>query len=248
MKTAATLGGNIQVFWDESSGFNGINNATVSGNHNGTYQDYVFDLNSVPAWSDGLARGFRLDRVSGGIGSFEVDYLRLSSSATDSYSYGVDNFSDGSLSQRTKSSPMGSPTESGGVLSGTVTGNGDAFMSRAIIDVDGSNANLVRVGLKVTGVSSSAQIFWTNEDGSYAGARSKTFNITPDGTMRTYEIDLSADPEWDGKTIDGLRFDPVSNPGDSYEIDFIEIVSVPEPSAALLGLFGSLLLLRRRRA
>lgn len=57
-------------------------------------------------------------------------------------------------------------------------------------------------------------------------------------------------------TINNIRVDPtggaLSNSGSEtngnfFEVDFIQINAVPEPSAALLGCFGLLALLRRRR-
>ena len=56
-------------------------------------------------------------------------------------------------------------------------------------------------------------------------------------------------------TIVDLRLDPIGGAGvatnsqtsgNSFEVDFIQINAIPEPSAALLGSLGMLALLRRR--
>jgi hypothetical protein len=142
------------------------------------------------------------------------------------------------------------PTESGGLFSGT--GSGDAQMARDILDVNGAEARMVRIGMSLgaTNTPTNAQFFWRNEDGNFGGGRSKAFNVIADGTQRIYEIDMTGDLNWDGTTIDRFRFDPVSNNGDSFQIDFIEFVSIapiPEPSSLILSGLGMLFLLRRRR-
>ncbi len=51
-------------------------------------------------------------------------------------------------------------------------------------------------------------------------------------------------------TINSLRVDPIGGPdsdGNSFDVDYIRINKVPEPSTAILGALGSLMLLRRRR-
>ncbi len=56
--------------------------------------------------------------------------------------------------------------------------------------------------------------------------------------------------------ITSIRVDPIGGAGaatesqttgNTFDVDFIRLNSVPEPSTAILGALGSLMLLRRRR-
>ncbi|MBI4904609.1 MAG: hypothetical protein HY820_13290 [Acidobacteria bacterium] len=67
-----------------------------------------------------------------------------------------------------------------------------------------------------------AQLFWSTPSRGFSEAQSVRIGATNDGVMRTYEVDLSANPSWSG-IITGLRFDPVDNgvPGDFVDLRFI---------------------------
>ncbi|MGB6220187.1 MAG: hypothetical protein WBG04_04065 [Haloferula sp.] len=83
---------------------------------------------------------------------------------------------------------------------------------------------------------------------------SSGFTTVPSGDdFYTITADISAIPDVDITTI---RVDPIGGAlsnsgsettGNTFEVDFIQVNSVPEPSAALLGGMAGLLLLRRRR-
>jgi hypothetical protein len=65
-----------------------------------------------------------------------------------------------------------------------------------------------------------AKIYWSRQDAEgLAEARSKEFDIIPDGKMHTYVIDLASSPEYHGM-ITSLRFDPVpaGKPGDYVRV------------------------------
>lgn len=85
LKAANTLGGNTQFFWDSAGGFNGANSVTTPLIADGAFHDYIIDLSLDADWNDQLLSGFRFDPSSSGTGAFELDYLRLSSRADDSY-------------------------------------------------------------------------------------------------------------------------------------------------------------------
>jgi hypothetical protein len=68
-----------------------------------------------------------------------------------------------------------------------------------------------------------AQLYWqTTNARSFAGERSLRFDVVPDGTMRTYAIDLSKSKAYTGG-ITRWRFDPVDRgeAGDTVEIEWI---------------------------
>ena len=68
-----------------------------------------------------------------------------------------------------------------------------------------------------------AELFWSvlGKPG-FAGERSVSFDVIPDGKVRFYTIDLAAKPTYSG-TITGLRFDPVPA---GEKGDFADIVSL----------------------
>jgi hypothetical protein len=68
-----------------------------------------------------------------------------------------------------------------------------------------------------------AQVFWARADApGLSEEKSVHFDIVADGKYRTYEVDLSASPEYRG-AITGLRFDPVGagKPG-----EFVRVKSI----------------------
>lgn len=251
LKVANTMPANASLFWDDGTTFTGTQTAAFSTTNDGAFHDYVINLSGNTGWT-GLTsiNALRVDPTNGaGTGQFQLDYVRISSSSTDSYQYVVDGFGDGSAAEWTMSGNMLGGTESGGVYTRVNPGN-DPFMSRPILDVNGTLTPIVRVTMSVSGGgggTQAGQIFWENEDGTYAAARSTNFNVIADGVMRTYEIDLSADPDWLGKTIDGFRLDPTGTANTTISVNHIEIVAVPEPGSAMLAGLGLLLMLPRRR-
>lgn len=68
-----------------------------------------------------------------------------------------------------------------------------------------------------------AELFWETADRpGFRAEQSVKFAIVPDGTMRTYEVDLSSSPKYRG-TIRRLRFDPVETgrAGETVGVEFI---------------------------
>ena len=56
-----------------------------------------------------------------------------------------------------------------------------------------------------------ATLYWARHgEGGFRAENALTFPLTPDGTFRTYELDLSAAPTWSG-AITRLRLDPASS-------------------------------------
>ncbi|MFK7910922.1 MAG: PEP-CTERM sorting domain-containing protein [Akkermansiaceae bacterium] len=75
--------------------------------------------------------------------------------------------------------------------------------------------------------------------------------LTPEGSgeWQVVTVDFSNAPAFNSANISAIRFDPVGNDQvKNFEIDYIRLESVPEPSStALLGLGLGGFLLRRRR-
>ena len=252
----------MQFFWgNPSTGFNGTQSSNGLSLVPGTTQTYVFDLASnEPTWTrnnidtadESRITKFRVDPGAGTDGdgtTVNIDYIRVSNSATDSNSFGVDNFTDGFTDQWTFSPGMSSPTESGGTLQKTST-NGDPVMERNTVDFDGSLSTLVSVRLKVdTTAGQTAQVFYTTTtDDVFTGGKSAALPLITDGQFHTYTFDFSGDATWTGGTIARLRLDPTNVSGVAFEVDSISVI--PEPATVLIvsaGLFGLSGFGRRRR-
>ena len=71
-----------------------------------------------------------------------------------------------------------------------------------------------------------AQIFWSTPAQGFSAAQSVTFNAVNEGSIQTYEVDMSASPEWKG-WINGLRFDPVPSGADGEYVDLYSISFKP---------------------
>ena len=100
---------------------------------------------------------------------------------------------------------------SGGALSGTIAA-GDPQVSRSGLNFAGNSMPLVLVRMK-SSVSGSAQLFWGNEVGGVSSTRSVRFPVAAGSTFNWYAVDLSANTNWAGHTINTLRLDPAGSSG-----------------------------------
>lgn len=96
------------------------------------------------------------------------------------------------------------------------------------LDTAGVTRLVVRMALQPAedgaATESSAQFFWQQRYGEFRAPASVTFPVVVDGEMRTYEIDLSANPWWQGET-QKLRFDPCGLAGVDVTVDSIRLLS-----------------------
>lgn len=85
----------------------------------------------------------------------------------------------------------------------------------------------IRAAFRTQG--NTAELFFAGEDGAFMGTKRLTVVVIPDGVVRSYEVDLSSHPLYEG-IITRLRFDPMWGqiPGD--EVDLYSITTT-EPSA-----------------
>ncbi len=111
-------------------------------------------------------------------------------------------------------------TASNGCLRGDAVG-GDPYVhdSDMELGISGSAGVAVRIWLSQAGP---LQLFWGNEDGTYAASR-KVETTIPANQWTTVWFDLSSHTEWAGKTIDKLRVDPGAS-GTSFAIEYIAIL------------------------
>lgn len=78
-----------------------------------------------------------------------------------------------------------------------------------------------------------AQLFWSGLGGTFTETQSRAFRVIPDGTFKTYRIDLFQSAEYAG-LIDRIRLDPVAglDPGGWVDISCISYKPCPVNSAA----------------
>lgn len=94
----------------------------------------------------------------------------------------------------------------------------------------------------------------TANSGLFYNATSQFSGVASGDGFFTVSVDLSTMPS--NTTITSMRVDPIGGAssnsnsetnGNAFEVDFIQITSIPEPSSALLVGIGLVALIRRRR-
>lgn len=122
-------------------------------------------------------------------------------------------------------------TSADGRLSGSASTN-DPQLIVGGLALSGDGYRQVAVRIR-SSVGATLQLFWSHSTaGGFAGARSVTAAYSTPGVEQTVVFDLSAEPEWNGKTITGLRLDPLNGAvsGLGFEIDSIEVSDgLPRP-------------------
>src|SRR4030095_3435963 len=124
--------------------------------------------------------------------------------------------------------------QSGGYIGGTITGNDPYFYSADNLNIDITNNKFIKVRLKNTTPSTSAQIFFiTTMNANFDEAKSKVFPITANSDYTEYTIDMSSVSGWTG-TLRQLRFDPGSTNG-TVSVDYIKLGSNKTASQSLMA-------------
>ncbi len=67
-----------------------------------------------------------------------------------------------------------------------------------------------------------AELYFAPPGGAFDGERRVTFRIKPDGKVRTYEIDLSRHPLYEG-VIGQIRIDPIIDRTEGDTVDFVSL-------------------------
>ena len=132
-------------------------------------------------------------------------------------------FNTGSRGIWTQSGNIATPTVStaAGTFASSATNNGDAQVyTSGLTPFAGNSVPSLQIRFKAS-ANVSTQLFWGNEDGGFSGSRSLTVSYTGAGAWQTLTFALSGVTGWAGKTINALRFDPVTVAGQTFEIDWI---------------------------
>jgi hypothetical protein len=78
------------------------------------------------------------------------------------------------------------------------------------------------IRMAVRSANSSAEVFWSTPAEGMRAGRSVRFQTIPDGEHRTYEVDMTSNPEYKG-AIAAIRLDPVGSgaPGETASVAWI---------------------------
>lgn len=117
-----------------------------------------------------------------------------------------------------------------GALECKATGHHVYLFSPPGLAVDASKQKFIRIRLKVAkGLANNACFHWIGKDApKWSDDQMAYFQVSTDGEWRTYEVDLSKKPNWQG-TITQLRFSPfyIEKPlpedQQTFWIEFIQI-------------------------
>ncbi len=115
---------------------------------------------------------------------------------------------------------IGSTSVAGGSLSGQST-LGDPQMFKENLSFDGATVPYLLVRMKAS-QDGLAQFFWGQlGNGGYSGERSVTANYNGGNQWRVLAFRMLHLADWKEHVISGMRFDPVTNLGVNFEIDWI---------------------------
>ena len=140
-------------------------------------------------------------------------------------------FNTGSRGYWTSAANINTPTFSNGALTSSATGNDAQLLTSGLPPFAGNSVPTIQIRFKAS-ANVSTQLFWANEDGSTSEARSLSVSYTGAGAWQTLTFHLSSSTNWAGKTINLLRFDPVTATGQTFEIDWIR-AAIPTPGLGM---------------
>ncbi|MGI9649416.1 MAG: hypothetical protein ACR2OI_12960 [Acidimicrobiia bacterium] len=175
------------------------------------------------ATSDGEAYVY-IARLNAGGGSLDRDLVR--------YPIAVETFeleppdwtfdADGDVEGWDPTNQVDGIKSAGGTLTMTSTGDDPYLHGPAVRFPGGAYQTMViTMSLEAAGPTTPGQVFFiTEEDQLFDEAKSVVFNITSDGEMHTYEIDMSSSSGWAGM-VALVRLDPGAVAGATISIDSI---------------------------
>lgn len=109
-------------------------------------------------------------------------------------------------------------TVTNGSLAGTAV-TADPYIVNNGIGFESIEIPSISVRMRA-GANAGVQLYWAPEGGSFAG-NSKNKTYSGSGDWQVLEFVLAGNVNWDGKTIEQLRIDPIGSAGAWFEIDWI---------------------------
>lgn len=127
-------------------------------------------------------------------------------------------------------SNIAEPVIAQGVYSSTGTGDAQIRTS-GLTPFSGASVPAIQIRFRAA-TNVLTQFFWGNEEGGFSSTHSLNVNYTGAGAWQTLTFHLAASEHWANKTINALRFDPVTSAGTAFEIDWIR-ASAPTPALGM---------------
>lgn len=199
--------------WDEAKKF------TFTPTADNQYHTYFLSTTGNAKWQ-GKVLGLRLDPTATSGATFAVDYMRIVSTNGAVWNFNTDNLAEGWIGGN-----AGAYTVSGGTLNFTST-NTDPQFALTGADAQLVNADLfktMQITMK-TATPSGLELFFnrSTDPVNFDAARYASLTLVSDNTMRTYNLDLRTNANWNGLIRD-LRVDPLTAVG-SANIDSIKFL------------------------
>lgn len=204
-------------------------------------ENVFFDLSQEPEWLGKRITALRLD-PPGGVGStFEVEWIRGTSTSRDPDGDGVSDQAEALKARDPYSaSDLGfefdsdddyqvwigtnnitDPTVIGGFLTGT-TVTGDPFRTNTNFQFSGSEVPVLLI--KITaGQPGTTELSWGITGGNnFTGTRrlGRFYNSTT-GDVEVLVFDFASDPDWTGQEVRRFRVDPINQATTNFSIDWI---------------------------
>ncbi len=220
VRMKASQNGSAQLFWGRlgASGYSGSRVVTVNYTGGNQWQVLAFPMLNHADWQGQVISEMRFDPPGGSGTNFEIDWIRASN--------GVDPFADsefnvdGNFGGWGSFYGIGSTAVTGGSLSGQST-LGDPQMFKENLSFDGTAVPYLLVRMK-SSESGIAQFFWGRLGASgYSGSRAVTVNYDGGNQWRVLAFPMLDHADWQGQIITEMRFDPVTNLGVNFDIDWI---------------------------
>ncbi len=243
IRMKASQNGLLEFFWaNELGSYNGTRRLEANYTGNGNYQLIVLDLSEHPQWVGRTIENFRIDPIDK-IATFSIDYIRGScisqvNTTGDSDGDGKDYVAEvqnarnpftvcdlgfdfdqlNDFEQWSFNSVITNTSVSNGVFSAT-SSTADPNMNSPVLAIDGDSIKIIEVRLKAN-TNGLVEFFWANENGGFDSSRRLSADYTGSGSWQTITFSLGNHSQWDNKTINRLRLDPIGQ-ATPFSVDYI---------------------------
>jgi hypothetical protein len=114
-------------------------------------------------------------------------------------------------------------TVSNGIIRGH-TDTADPYFVTTSVRFESRQIPVVTVRLRAT-ANADVQFYWRAEGGSFSQSTQLTAWYGGNGSWRIIAFNLASNSNWAGKTITGMRLDPIAAAGADFEVDWIRSAS-----------------------
>ncbi|MCB1133101.1 MAG: hypothetical protein KDN05_18400, partial [Verrucomicrobiae bacterium] len=215
----------VQLYWATTAnpGFAAGRSMVATYSDAGFYQALTFDLSATPGWAGETITNLRIDPLNGSVAGqdFAIDFVEISDGQVWTNHAAAWRFDDdGDFDGWETPKDITGAYVLAGSLSGETSGGDPILRNNVAAFEAGDAANLlVRIRSDAAGA---LQVFWgTTTNSGFAAARSASAPMPGGSAWNTVPIPLAGNPEWDGRSIRGIRIDPGQVAGSGFSVDTI---------------------------